>query len=114
MVTLLGTAWYFFRIEEVRQIKNNMYSFVAADSKSATAKSFLFIGNSFTFTGNVPGIFMCQLRAYDPKQELVIKGFLFPSYSLADHSKMPKVKELLSERKWDYVILQERSGTGAA
>lgn len=76
-------------------------------SIAQTEKNALFIGNSYTYVNDLPGII----------QEIALsKGNIFSHQShtpggatLAQHASNPTVQNLLNSEEWDYVILQDQS-----
>jgi hypothetical protein len=71
--------------------------------------SILFIGNSFTFYNDMPGIFaaLAEAGGHQVKVETAAVG----GYTLADHVKDKRTMETLQSHAWDYVVLQEQSST---
>ena len=76
-------------------------------SIAQTEKNALFIGNSYTYVNDLPGII----------QEIALsKGNIFSHQShtpggstLAQHASNSTVQNLLYSEVWDYVILQDQS-----
>ncbi len=69
----------------------------------------LFIGNSFTFGGKVPAQFVDIAKAQDSHQQMAVKQIAFPNYSLKQHWELGIAQELITQQKWEFVILQEQS-----
>ena len=67
----------------------------------------LFIGNSYTFFNDMPGIFsdLAESGGFDADVTTVAKG----GYSLADHTQDAETRSILESQNWDFVILQEKS-----
>lgn len=67
----------------------------------------LFIGNSYTFTNDLPAMFSKLSNSGGHKVEtgLSAQG----GWTLTDHLNSPATLERISSSKWDYVILQEQS-----
>lgn len=67
----------------------------------------LYIGNSFTFFNDMPGIFsdLAESGGYEVDVTTLAKG----GYSLADHAQDAETRTILESQKWDFVILQEKS-----
>ena len=74
---------------------------------SQESVNILFIGNSYTFMNDMPGIFasLAESGGYDANVMTVAKA----GYSLHDHTVDPETKKIIQENHWDYVILQEKS-----
>jgi len=83
---------------------------IVSESNDPHATKILFIGNSFTYTNNVPAILAWMLNKQQPNHHFRIESFTLPSYSLQQHMQRNEIKNLLSNRAWDFVILQEQSG----
>src|SRR5277367_6375033 len=47
----------------------------------------LFIGNSFTYVNDAPGIFAWMLKKQQPKYHFQLVSFALPSYSLLEHAQ---------------------------
>ena len=75
-------------------------------------ENILFIGNSFTFVNDLPGMMEALT---DPAKLLyhydsVTKGGAYlHQFADEEHELGIKVREKLAERKWDWVILQDQS-----
>jgi len=66
----------------------------------------LFIGNSLTYTNDLPGIVKAFARA-DGQQALESRIIAFPNYSLEDHWNSKDARKEISKGRWDYVVLQQ-------
>lgn len=78
----------------------------------------LFVGNSFTQKHNMPLMFqkLCRKRGIHPVIQTVTKGshslyeYMFPDRKNAEDVQLSRrLKQLLKTKKWDYVVLQDRS-----
>jgi hypothetical protein len=67
----------------------------------------LFIGNSYTFVNDMPGMFANLVREanYDVTVVTEAKG----GWTLADHAASKITHNRIAEGVWDYVVLQEHS-----
>jgi hypothetical protein len=67
----------------------------------------LFIGNSYTYVNDLPGMFARLARAggYPVQVDMSANG----GWTLADHLKSTASLEKIRSRRWDYVVLQEQS-----
>ena len=72
----------------------------------------LFLGNSFTFFNDLPQIFvsLAESGGRDVEARMSARG----GWTLADHASSPMTLDMLEERAWDYVVLQEQSLIPAA
>jgi len=70
----------------------------------------LFIGNSHTFYNDMPKTFK-ELAAHDPDGAFSIESGMIavPGATLAQLLKYPEAQTLLTQQKWDYVVLQPQS-----
>ena len=67
----------------------------------------LFIGNSYTFFNDMPEMFANLVR--QGGYEVAVASSAEGGWTLADHAASPETAELIAERAWDYVVLQEQS-----
>lgn len=65
----------------------------------------LFIGNSFTFGNDVPGIVAALARASGERFEH--ESVAFPNFSLQDHWEKGEAQRAIARSKWDIVVLQQ-------
>lgn len=70
-----------------------------------TKFNILFIGNSLTFTNNLPKL----VKKYAKQQGIKIntKMIAFPNYAIEDHWNDGQVQKLISKQKFDFVIIQQ-------
>ena len=73
-------------------------------------KHVLFIGNSLTFVYDMPGIVAQLSHSLGANQHICPFREAYPGVTLQWHFEAGHANERLSERKWDYVVLQEQSG----
>ncbi len=68
----------------------------------------LFVGNSLTYTNNLPGMYLAlaRLAGYDSLQTSVAA---FPNFALEDHWAEGTARRSLSQQRWTYVIMQQGS-----
>jgi hypothetical protein len=74
-------------------------------AQTAKPVNILFIGNSLTYTNDLPGI-VTEIGVREGKQ-IGHKNLLFPDYSLGDHWKDGLAAEEISKGIYDYVIVQQ-------
>lgn len=67
----------------------------------------LFIGNSYIFTNNIPG--MLEQLALSMGDTLEYEESTFGGYTLEQHCKEPGTLAKIKSKKWDIVVLQEQS-----
>jgi hypothetical protein len=70
-------------------------------------KQILFIGNSYTYVNDLPGMFVKLAKAgeFRINAEMAAEG----GWTLSDHVKSAKTMEKINSQKWDFVVLQEQS-----
>ncbi len=65
----------------------------------------LFVGNSFTYTNDIP--LLVKKKAKLKGIKLNTKMLAYPNYALIDHWNDGKVQKLISRKKYDFVIVQQ-------
>jgi len=95
-LTLFGYALYSF-------FDNNCVDLTGNNS----CQHVLFIGNSYTYVNDLPGMFVKLARSggHAIDASMIAEG----GWTLADHLKSTKTLEKIKSQKWDYVVLQEQS-----
>ncbi len=81
-----------------------LYSNQEAITNSKTV-TILFIGNSLTFTNNLPKL--VEEYAKQKGIKMNTKMIAFPNYAIEDHWNDGRVQKLISSEKYDFVILQQ-------
>lgn len=66
----------------------------------------LFIGNSLTYTNDLPEIIAAMAEATKQKR-LSYRAVVFPNYSLEDHWNHADARKELTDKKWDVVVMQQ-------
>lgn len=74
---------------------------------AADSVSILFIGNSLTYTNDLPGL-VKEIGEMD-KKIMVCTTLAYPDYSLEDHWNDGNAAAEIEKRKYDFVILQQGS-----
>jgi len=69
------------------------------------SKQFLFIGNSLTYTNNLPEILENIAINFDKNVETT--SLCYPNYGLEDHWNDGKIQKLINRGKFDYIIIQQ-------
>lgn len=79
----------------------------SGSQSSGSVLRVLFIGNSYTFANDLPGMFtrLACSGGYQVETGMAAVG----GWTLADHSVSPQTLEKLKQQKWDVVVLQEQS-----
>ena len=65
----------------------------------------LFIGNSLTFTNNLPEL--VEKEALHQGKKLETTMIAFPNYALVDHLDDGKIQKLITKNKYDFVVIQQ-------
>ena len=66
----------------------------------------LFIGNSLTYTNDLPAILESLAKA-SAQRRLEYKMIAFPNFSLEDHWNKKDAREAIQKGRWDFVVLQQ-------
>jgi prepilin-type N-terminal cleavage/methylation domain-containing protein len=69
----------------------------------------LFVGNSFTFTNDIPGLTVALSRAAEAKPELNVDSHVVGGATLERHWNDGAALAKIQSTDWDIVILQEQS-----
>lgn len=67
--------------------------------------SILFIGNSLTYTNNLPKL--VEDKAKEKGVEIKTKMIAFPDYALLDHWNDGNIQKEISTKQYDFVIVQQ-------
>ena len=70
----------------------------------------LFIGNSHTYMNSMPGMLLALVEAENRGFELSVDQSTGQGVSLEWHWKHLPTREMIRSRRWDFVVLQDRSG----
>lgn len=73
----------------------------------------LFIGNSLTYSNNLPGLYiaLARLAGNDTVNAAVVA---FPDFALEDHWAEGTARRSLTDHKWEYVVMQQGSSALAS
>ena len=84
-----------------------VYRTKAISPPTAAPVRVLFIGNSLTFSNNLPGMFaeVAQSGGHEIEVERLAQG----GWTLADHAQSSETLEEIKQGNWDFVVLQEQS-----
>ena len=77
------------------------------DVNSTSCTRVLFVGNSYTFVNELPGMFakLAGSAGVDVATTMVAEG----GATLADHASAAETTAALASERWNYVVLQEQS-----
>ena len=83
-------------------------SCVAPASRAPRPERALFVGNSLTYVGNVPAVFsaLAEVNGVPMASDMIVKGGATLSERVVDGS----VARALAERRYDWLVIQERGG----
>ncbi len=101
LIAILGVGLYLLRPQTPHRV-----------SAGQDTIHVLFIGNSYTYVNNLPGL-LIELAANEPKPidaEMVVVG----GARLADHWTQGNALAAIQREHWDYVVLQEQSTLGSS
>jgi hypothetical protein len=89
---------------------NNQESIITVDNINLddlnnTDYNILFVGNSLTYTNNLPEL--VKQKASEKGINLGIKRIVKPNYAIVDHWAEGDVQELIKSKKFDYVVIQQ-------
>ncbi|OUS01005.1 hypothetical protein A9Q86_09685 [Flavobacteriales bacterium 33_180_T64] len=84
---------------------SSLYSQQENLNTTKTEFNILFIGNSLTYTNNLPQL----VKEYALQKEIDIntKMIAFPNYAIEDHWNDGQVQKLISSKAYDFVIIQQ-------
>jgi len=76
-----------------------------SDNKTTTDFNILFIGNSLTYTNNLPQLVKtyAKLKGIDINTKMIA----YPNYAIEDQWNDGQVQKLISSKKYDFVIIQQ-------
>lgn len=110
LVTWIGSALLIV-VALILWLLSPTFEEVIVDDQSPEAQKILFIGNSLTYTHNVPAQFVDIAKAQDSNTKLYIKQLVYPNYTLRDHWNRKEAQKVIRSQNWDYVILQGHSSS---
>jgi hypothetical protein len=73
--------------------------------RNDSIKSILFVGNSLTYTNNLPGIF--AQMAKDSGVAVSVQMLAYPNYALEDHWNDKQMQTIISTGMYHYVVVQQ-------
>lgn len=84
----------------------------AQNDEDARELRVLFIGNSLTYSNNLPAIVEALAKASNERR-LVYRMVAYPNFSLEDHWNQGEARKALAGGKWDFVVLQQGPSASA-
>jgi hypothetical protein len=81
-------------------------SAISTAQKSSDELRVLFIGNSLTYTNDLPAIVAALAEATKQKR-FIYESIAFPDFSLEDHWNRGAARQTIAKGKWDFVVLQQ-------
>lgn len=76
-----------------------------AAAQTPTSLRVLFVGNSLTYTHDVPNLTVAMAKSQG--YNLVVGMVAFPDFALMDHWALGHARQAISGGGWDYVVLQQ-------
>jgi hypothetical protein len=76
-----------------------------SDKIIKTDFNILFVGNSLTYTNNLPELIKKSAKLQGIK--IIYEMIAFPNYAIIDHWNDGKVQKLIASEKYDFVIIQQ-------
>ncbi|MDX1395378.1 MAG: SGNH/GDSL hydrolase family protein [Gemmatimonadota bacterium] len=67
----------------------------------------LFIGNSLTYTNNLPAMLQRLLESHGDVGTVGVGSIAFPNYGLQDHWAEGTARQTIADGEWDYVVIQQ-------
>jgi hypothetical protein len=81
-----------------------------AESQNSTSLKVLFIGNSLTYTNQIPLLFCHLVSEKDPQLQLKITEVVASGLTLEEHWQDGTAARVIAQQgPWNYVVLQEQS-----
>ncbi len=77
-----------------------------ATSRHAPRINILFIGNSLTYTNDLPGVLEAMIGAADAGR-IRVESLTVANAGLEDHFNRKRTLAMIERGKWDYVVLQQ-------
>ncbi|MEO9485567.1 MAG: SGNH/GDSL hydrolase family protein [Ekhidna sp.] len=74
-------------------------------SASAQAKKILFVGNSLTYTNNLPSLVEQEAKSRGLKVKTI--SLAHPNYAIIDHWNDGEVQKYIKSQKYDYLVVQQ-------
>jgi len=83
----------------------SFFFFFQGVAQSDQTTNLLFIGNSLTYTNDLPGL----VEKYAKTKGIIVKTEMiaFPNYALEDHWNDKEIQKLVKSKNYDYIIVQQ-------
>jgi len=85
--------------------KHFLFLFLIALSFQIHAQKLLFVGNSLTYTNDLPSILEQIATVYGKNIETEM--LCYPNYAIVDHLAEGKIQQMIAANNYDYVIVQQ-------
>lgn len=86
-------------------LKKIIFLLVLSFFTAVNAQKILFVGNSLTYSNNLPNIL--ETLANKSGKKIKTKSLCKPNYAIIDHLNEGKLQEILAKEKFDYLIVQQ-------
>jgi hypothetical protein len=96
-------------VQGVVAAQNQAVQALAQISGDKSTGKVLFVGNSYTYYNNLPAMVAAFAAAAQPPKTLLVKEQTVGGASLEKLWQLRTTNSLLTEQKWDVVVLQEQS-----
>ncbi len=84
---------------------NSTKSTKSSENTQKKSISILFIGNSLTYSNNLPKLVKTQAR--EENIAIKTKMIAFPNYAILDHWNDKMVQEEITSKEYDYIVIQQ-------
>ena len=86
-------------------LKNIVTILIISFLTSVNSQEILFVGNSLTYSNNLPKIL--EEIAENSGKKIKTKSLCFPNYAIIDHLNEGKLQKILAKNKIDYLVVQQ-------
>lgn len=81
---------------------------IAPDPRESADQSLLFIGNSLTYTNDLPGVLERLLENHGNAGDVYVESISLPNYGLQDHWEgLSRARQRIADGGWDVIVLQQ-------
>lgn len=83
----------------------SFFFFISGVSQSDPSTNLVFIGNSLTYTNDLPSL----VEKYAKTKGIIVKTKMIalPNYGLEDHWNDGEIQKLIKSKNYDYIIIQQ-------
>ena len=92
-------------IKPTYDVKTDVLLIDSLTSNSKSNKSILFVGNSLTYTNDLPKILVAMAK--EKGITIHTEMLAYPNYALEDHWNDGKMQILIQTKKFDFVVVQQ-------